>query len=132
MSPGEKTSQFAYATSRSLKPEQILAGRYRVVRLLGHGGMGEVYEAEDTVLGMSVALKTIRGESNEASVRRFQREVVLARSVAHTNVCRVFDFGSDGTVGAFYTMELLRGQTLAERVRQQGAVPITEALRIAS
>ncbi len=130
MSARENTSRPVFAASRSLQPGQILANRYRIAGLLGHGGMGEVYEAEDTVLGMSVALKTIRGESDITSVRRFQRELVLARSVAHTNVCRVFDFGSDAAAGAFYTMELLRGKTLAEVVRERGPLPVAEARRI--
>jgi tetratricopeptide (TPR) repeat protein len=110
---------------------QILADRYRIVALLGHGGMGEVYEAEDTVLRVPVALKTIRGEVDGDALRRFQREVVLSRHVAHSNVCRVFDFGSDPVAGAFYTMELLRGETLADIVKSRGPLRFDEARSIA-
>ncbi len=118
--------------SRSLHIGQLLAQRYRVLSLLGHGGMGEVYEAEDTVLGMRIALKTIRGENDETAVRRFQRELVLARSVSHASVCRVYDFGTDEKAGAFYTMELLRGDTLATVLKKRGPLPVKEARRIAS
>jgi tetratricopeptide (TPR) repeat protein len=119
------------ASSRSLYIGQMLANRYRILTLLGHGGMGEVYEAEDTILGMQVALKTIRGDRDETAVRRFQRELVLARTISHPNVCRVFDFGTDEVVGAFYTMELLRGDTLATVLKQRGPLGTVEARQIA-
>ncbi|MBC8164414.1 MAG: protein kinase, partial [Bryobacteraceae bacterium] len=116
--------------SRSLYAGQTLAGRYRITTMLGHGGMGEVYEAEDLVLGMTLALKTIRGEVTEAALRRFQREVVLTRHVAHPNVCRVFDFGEDEVAGVFYTMELLRGETLADILKKRNTLPVAEARSI--
>ncbi|MDZ4801158.1 MAG: protein kinase [Bryobacteraceae bacterium] len=132
MASGDGIPHFASTGhSRSLHVGQTLANRYRILCLLGHGGMGEVYEAEDTVLGMSVALKTIRGEADQTSVRRFQRELVLARAVSHSNVCRVYDFGSDDVAGAFYTMELLRGDTLATVLKQRGPFSVKEARTVA-
>jgi serine/threonine protein kinase/tetratricopeptide (TPR) repeat protein len=114
--------------------------RYRIVRLLGEGGMGEVYEAEDLLLKERVALKTLRDPvaHEEATVARFKREIQLARKVTHPNVCRLFDVGLDkrATGGgvrevAFLTMELLEGETLSARLRRQGKLTPAEALPIA-
>jgi tRNA A-37 threonylcarbamoyl transferase component Bud32 len=107
---------------------QIVAGRYRVVRFLARGGMGEVYEAFDAELHDAVALKTIRAEiADEASLERFKREIHIARRIAHPNVCRVFDLGrhdgGDGQHVFFLTMELLRGETLAARIARGRLTP---------
>jgi tetratricopeptide (TPR) repeat protein/TolB-like protein len=120
---------------------EFVAGRYRVVRSLGIGGMGEVYECEDRMLGEPVALKTIRPEiaSDPAALSRFRREIQLARRVTHGNVCRIFDVGShkkdlgNGELElAFLTMELLPGQTLAERLRDAAPLAQAEVLAITS
>ncbi len=117
----------------SLAPGAVLAGRYRIRRVLGSGGMGDVYEAEDLELGTVVALKTLRAARDERSRERFRREILLARKVTHPNVSRIFDFGShdaaDGRV-AFLTMELLGGRTLEERIAREGPLPAGEALRV--
>src|SRR5438105_10641506 len=72
---------------------ELLAGRFRIIRLIGHGGMGEVYEAEDRELHEAVALKTIRSSlaAYPRAIARFKREISLARKVTHPNVCRTFD-----------------------------------------
>src|SRR3954468_6248083 len=85
----------------SLAVDTRVAGRYRIVRFLARGGMGEVYEAEDLELGVRIALKTLRtlagseGSSESRALDRFKREVQLARKVTHPNVCRIFDLGVD-------------------------------------
>src|SRR5437867_3976703 len=73
--------------------QDVLAGRFRIVRFIGRGGMGEVYEAEDLELHERVALKTIRsdGAGDARAPLRFKREINLARRVTHPNVCRTFD-----------------------------------------
>ncbi len=89
--------------------------------------MGAVYEAEDLELGGHVALKTVRPETatNPRTIERFKQEIYLARKVTHANVCRIFDLfhhrlgSTDGEI-MFVTMELLRGETLAERLRRVG------------
>jgi tRNA A-37 threonylcarbamoyl transferase component Bud32 len=107
-----------------------LAGRYRIVRFLARGGMGEVYEAEDLVLGERVALKTIRaGAGSERMVERFRREVQLARRVTHPNVCRIFDVGVHDGV-SFLSMEFLPGRTLSERLDERGRLEPAEAAAI--
>src|ERR1043166_102013 len=79
-------------------PGQIFASRYRIVSLLGRGGMGEVYRADDLKLGQRVALKLLTLQSAVSNpIERFVTEVRLARRIAHPNVCRVYDIGeADG------------------------------------
>jgi serine/threonine protein kinase/tetratricopeptide (TPR) repeat protein len=112
----------------------MIADRYRVIRFIAKGGMGQVYEVDDLELKARVALKTIAPEraSSPRQVNRFRQEIQLARTVSHPNVCRVFDLGrhrdeKHGEV-LFLTMELLPGETLSARLREQGAMPCNEAL----
>src|SRR5205085_3549909 len=92
-SSGQHTSRPA-DESRFL-PGAVIAGRYRIVALLGRGGMGEVYRADDLTLGQPVALKFLPESlaRNADSVARFRNEVRVARQVSHPNVCRVYDVG---------------------------------------
>lgn len=118
-----------------LAPGDVVAGRFRVVRLLGRGGMGEVYEAEDLTLRERVALKTLRSVAagDAGATERLLREVQLARQVTHPNVCRIFDVFSHQHPGGSQTvvsMELLAGQTLGERLRSAGRLAPEQALPI--
>jgi tetratricopeptide (TPR) repeat protein/tRNA A-37 threonylcarbamoyl transferase component Bud32/TolB-like protein len=116
---------------------QVLEDRFRVVRFIARGGMGEVYEAEDLELGERIALKTVRADvaDDEIALRRFRREIRLARSVSHPNVCRVFDLFQlrrpTGGIQLVLTMELLRGRTLARRIAEKGSLEPAEAGSIA-
>ncbi|MCP4663239.1 MAG: tetratricopeptide repeat protein [bacterium] len=122
---------------------EVLANRYRIVRFIAQGGMGEVYEAEDLELHERVALKTISAQqgADETVVERFKREIHLARKVTHPNVCRIFDLGQHhpetgaGTPPApavtFLTMELLEGETLIDRLRRSKRLSTEEALPLA-
>jgi serine/threonine protein kinase/tetratricopeptide (TPR) repeat protein len=113
---------------------KTIAGRFRIVRTLGLGGMGEVFEAEDLQLGGRVALKTIRPEilKNPVVAARFKREILLGKRIAHPNVCRIHDLGTDrdedGSETLFFTMEFLEGETLAARLRRKGRMTHVEAL----
>lgn len=115
----------------TLAPGQLVAGRYRVVRFVAKGGMGEVYEARDTELSATVALKLVRPEvsGSPAALERFRREIQLARRITHPNVCRIIDIGYHGPL-AFLTMEMLSGETLTERIRRVGRLTTAEALPI--
>ena len=120
----------------ALMPGQVLAARYKLIELLGTGGMGEVYEAEDQELGERIALKVIRRHTSMGSpvVERLRREVQLARRVTHPSVCRVFDLGyhrQHGQEVIFLTMELIKGETLAARLQRAGRLAPSEALPIA-
>ena len=105
-----------------LQPRDVLAGRYEIESYIASGGMGQVYRAHDFDLGVSLALKTIRPDvsSDPASLRAFKREVLLARSVTHPNVCRIFDLGHDQATGlSFLTMEFLPGENPGRSNRNQ-------------
>ena len=105
-------------------------GPYRVVRLLGAGGMGEVYAAEDQRLGRQVALKVIRDQPDDDSARRrFWREARAAAAATHPNVCQIFDVGEEGGE-AWLAMELLEGEALSVRLAR-GALPVAEAVPLA-
>ena len=124
-------SRFSEADSRFL-PGAILAGRYRIVGLLGKGGMGEVYRADDLKLGQPVALKFLpRGfDANPERLQRFLNEVRTARQVSHTNVCRIYDAGeADGQ--HFLSMEYVDGEDLASLLRRIGHLPKDKAIQIA-
>jgi tetratricopeptide (TPR) repeat protein/tRNA A-37 threonylcarbamoyl transferase component Bud32 len=103
----------------AIEPGDVLGQRYRVVQLLGHGGMGEVYQVHDAELDEDVALKLLRAElSREPSYRaRLRSEVRLARRVSHPNVCRVHDLGQHKE-HLFVTMELVRGKSLRALLRE--------------
>src|ERR1700733_5322858 len=90
-----------------------VAGRYRIVRWLGSGGMGRVYEALDTELGERVALKMLRGGLSDEAVERFRREVKLTRRIQHKNIARMYDIGEHGH-DRFLTMELIDGAALSQ------------------
>ena len=99
-------------------PGHVLAGRYRMIARLGIGGMGEVWRADDLVLGIQVALKLIYS-AEPAARKRILDEVRLARQITHPAICRVFDVG-EGAGEVFYSMELVRGEDLATLVRRTG------------
>ncbi len=121
-------------------PGEKIDHRFRILRFLGQGGMGQVFAAEDLELGATVALKVIRPEiaRQPRAVERFKREVHLARQVTHRNVCRIFDlfqvqsgsrtWGQDGPPLMFITMEMIVGETLTERLRQVKTLTPSQAL----
>jgi serine/threonine-protein kinase len=125
------SSAFAISEGRFL-PGRLVAGRYRIIALLGKGGMGEVYRADDLTLGQPVALKFLPEEAtqDEGLLERFRNEVRIARRVSHPNVCRVYDVGDvDGHT--FFTMEYVDGEDLASLLRRIGRLPQDKALDIA-
>ncbi len=113
-------------------PGAVLGGRYRIVALLGQGGMGEVYRAEDLQLDQPVALKLLpeRLSHNPEALARFRNEVRTARQVSHPNVCRVYDLTEiDGLY--VLTMEYVDGEDLGKLLRRIGRLPPDKALEIA-
>src|SRR5262245_21626425 len=114
----------AAAEQARFLPGVVLAERYRIMGLLGRGGMGEVYRADDLKLGQTVALKFLPPDF-EASPERLQRfldEVRTARQVSHANVCRIYDAGeADGQ--HFLSMEYVDGEDLASLLRRIGRLP---------
>ena len=114
--------------------QQLLGqdGRYRPMRRIDAGGMGEIWEADDTLLGRRVAIKVLAEElaGDPVALRRFRREARATAKLDHPNVIRVFDF-VDGEI-PFLVLELLEGQTLADRLGRDGALSPAEAARIAA
>ena len=134
--PDADVTRTAHGIS-SFRAGDLLCERFRVVRFIARGGMGELYEAEDLTLGGRVALKTIRTEiaAHERANQRFLREVQLARKVTHPNICRIFDLfehkpdvgSSTAAAVSFVTMELLQGETLSQRLRRDGPLGVDTA-----
>jgi hypothetical protein len=113
-------------------PGAMLDSRYRVVGLLGRGGMGEVYRADDLRLGQTVALKFLPPDLGRDSVRlaQFHNEVRTARQVSHANVCRVYDIGEVDRL-IYLSMEYVDGEDLASLLRRIGRLPEDKAIEIA-
>jgi eukaryotic-like serine/threonine-protein kinase len=111
----------------------LVAGRYRVQRLLGEGGMGQVYLAEHEAIEKKVAIKILRHEfSSKADiVARFQREAVSASRIKHPNVLDVFDFGQLDDGRSFLAMEFLEGNDLADELTRHQVVDPYRGVRIA-
>ena len=114
---------------------QSFSPRYHIIKLLGVGGMGAVYQAWDAELGVAVALKVIRTDarhraaSSEAE-KRFKQELLLARQVTHKNVVRIHDLGEiDGI--KYITMPYVQGDDLSAVLKREGKLPIAHALRLA-
>jgi serine/threonine protein kinase/tetratricopeptide (TPR) repeat protein len=110
--------------------------RYHVIRLLGTGGMGAVYQAWDSELGVAVAIKVIRPDATADALvagdveRRFKRELVLARQVTHKNVVRIHDLGEINGI-KYITMPYVEGSDLATALRHAGQLAPARALKIA-
>jgi serine/threonine protein kinase/tetratricopeptide (TPR) repeat protein len=119
-----------------LEEGQKFSARYHIIKLLGIGGMGAVYQAWDAELNVAVALKVIRPEVSRDPVaareieRRFKQELLLARQVTHKNVVRIFDLGEiDGI--KYITMSYIQGTDLATMLRQSGQLPVSSVMPLA-
>jgi serine/threonine protein kinase len=117
-------------TSSFLQIGKIVGGKYELLKLLGEGGIGFVYEARNVEIRNLVALKLVHGPlAATAEIRqRFIRESIAAAEIGHENIINVFDKGVDQATGAIYiVMELLKGETLADRIKRDGMVGVPEA-----
>jgi tetratricopeptide (TPR) repeat protein len=135
-SESNSTAPSGVRTGGPLQVGEAFGNRYRIVSLLGMGGMGAVYKAWDQELSVIVALKVVRPEATadpenaRAMERRFKQELVLARKVTHKNVVRIHDLGEvDGI--KYITMPLVEGEELAALLKREGRLPIKRALTIA-
>jgi len=128
---GTLTSSGAAVGGR-FAPGTVFAGRFRIVALLGRGGMGEVYRADDLKLGQTVALKLLPDHlvHDSARLAQFHNEVRVARTISHRNVCRTYDIGDAGG-RPFLTMEYVDGEDLASLLRRIGRFPEEKAVEVA-
>jgi serine/threonine protein kinase len=115
-----------------LQPGQILEGKFRILRLIGEGGMGAVYEAQHEFLGRRVAIKILNPDfaRNEEAVRRFYREAQAAARIGHENICEVTDIGQVGG-SPYIVMQLLQGESLAKMIVESAPLPVGRAVDIA-
>jgi HAMP domain-containing protein len=129
---GDMAPPPAAAEGGSLVPGSVFAGRYEIGDVLGRGGMGVVYRAQDRQLGEAVAIKVLRpelGSLDPTVLERFKQELRLARRITHRNVVRTYDLGE--AAGTYYiTMELVRGTTLATFIRDAGRLDVRATLTI--
>lgn len=117
--------------SSAFVPGTVLAGHYRIVALLGRGGMGEVYRADDLQLGESVALKFLppRLTHDPVALDRLRKEVRTARGITHPNVCRIHDMG-EAEGQAFISMEYVDGEDLSVALKRMGRPSEEKAIEI--
>ena len=119
------------AASPTLQSGDVLGDRYEILKLLGEGGMGAVYKAQDRELDRPVALKLIRPEmaSNPSILARFKQELLLSRQVTHKNVIRIYDLGdADGV--KFITMEFVEGRDLRSLIQEKKKFSPEEAVEV--
>ncbi len=114
-----------------LEPGTTLSDRYELVRRIAIGGMGEVWQATDQVLGRTVAVKVMRAELADSHefIERFRAEARHTAGLSHPGIASVYDYGEDGPF-AFLVMELVDGEPLSHRLHRQPVVPLAEALSI--
>jgi len=107
----------------ALTQGSVIGDRYEVLKPLGKGGMGMVYKAHDRMLEEPVAIKVLRAEyfNNKEMAQRFRHEIKLARKVSHRNVCRIHEYGEDGTM-RYISMEFVDGQDLKQLARDLGGM----------
>jgi serine/threonine-protein kinase len=119
-------------TGERFAPGSLLASRYRIISRLGKGGMGEVFRADDLILGQPVALKFLpeTAKGDVSLLTRFYDEVRIARQIGHKNVCRVYDIGEiEGQ--PYLSMEYIDGEDLASLLRRIGRLPGDKAVELA-
>jgi len=106
-------------------------GHYQITNQLGRGGMGEVFQAKDQVLGREVAIKVLPDEfaKDADRVARFQREAKVLASLNHPNIAAIYGLEESGGTN-FLVLELVEGQTLTDRIKQ-GPIPVQDALKLA-
>src|SRR6185369_2619276 len=116
----------------TLEPESVIAGVYRIVRLLGRGGAGEVYEAVHQRTGASLAIKILRAGSlgKSEAFARFQREAEVTSRLHHPNIVKVFDFDCLPDGRPFLVMELLSGTDLGSIIKAREPFPPSRVLAI--
>lgn len=119
------------STKDLLQVDQVISDRYKVISVIGHGGMGAVYKVEQIFLRRMFALKTLHGQDfTEVAMRRFHKEAQAASKLNHPNLVKAHDFGVLENHQPFFVMDLVEGQNLSEYSRKVGILPIDEVLNI--
>lgn len=133
---GGAASQDISNTHKSLSKQEepssqkSLPARYKVLKVVGQGGAGEVFKVKDTVLDKIVAIKTLHSSASANEILRFQREAQLAGALNHPNVMGVIDFGLTDQSEPYIVLNFVEGESLATRLKRSGAIPVGEALKL--
>ena len=111
------------------QPGEVLAGKYRIERIIGKGGMGAVLSAQHELLGQRIAIKFLLGEiaQNPEAVARFNNEARNAFKIQSEHVCRIMDVGTERGM-PFMVMEFLEGEDLSQMIERGGALPVEDAV----
>ncbi len=127
--PPAAASQDNISAFHALQPGVVFGGRYEILRVLGQGGMGAVYQARDRELDRLIALKVIRPElaTDPAILQRFKQELILARNITHKNVVRIYDLGEAEGI-RFISMEYVDGEDLRTLLRHHSKFSSREAI----
>ena len=123
----------SYQTGRLYKLGEVIGGQYKLLSVIGRGGMGVVYLAEHIGVGRNVAVKVLAPDRiSEDNWRRFEAEGKAIARLDHPNIVKVLDLGTDGPDCLYYVMELLQGISLAELIHKKGCPNMAETLEIFS
>lgn len=127
----ETTCSFDMQMLLALEPGEIVLDKYRIIELLGRGGMGSVYRVENLLVNRNYALKCLsKVQTNDGSWRRFQNEAKAAHMLDHPNLIRVYDFGLLASGQPYFLMELVDGPTLSDEIKKRGKLDLARALKI--
>lgn len=132
LSSGDHKPPRGHGKAVPIEGGDILEDKYEVVRLLGSGAMGSVFECRHLLLQRPVAIKVLHRETaaNSVLVRRFRREARIAGALGHPNICRTYDFGDTPRGIPFLVMEMLEGESLAARLTREPQLPFELTLQI--
>ena len=136
----EKPDTYSYPEDKEtitgeihFSPGDMFGERYQIIEEIGRGGMGRVYKARDLELGTEIALKIIRPDytSKPRFIEQFKQETLLARSISHENVIRIFDIG-EAKDTKYISMEYIKGQSLKELIRSSGSLTVETVIHLTS
>jgi serine/threonine protein kinase len=127
-----KTTQTLHPAATGLEVGSTFAGRYRIFKELGKGGMGTVYEVQDNDVDEKIALKVLKFDvsTDTTTIDRFRNEIIIASKISHPNVCRLYDFKQDSGLN-YITMEYISGEDLKSMINHEGQLSVKKTLDIA-
>ena len=127
-----KATQILDPTASGLEAGSTFAGRYRIIKELGRGGMGTVYEVQDKDVNEKIAIKVLNLDVSidATTTDRFRNEIIIASKITHPNVCRLYDFKQDAGL-SYITMEYVPGEDLKSMINNEGQLSVKKTLDIA-